>query len=127
MNKNQILILEEFRNLLIKIDEKKDINILYNQILFMGLLSSIMNNKKIFKRNKHLKEFLEKRFGLSFPVYVGKSRPLLMGKTINYFLSNEMETNYSEELNLIYRYIQLAIKDEENDDSWNDIIRNIKL
>lgn len=120
-------IINEFKRLSDKLDFNYSVEGISEEVFFIGLMTSLMSNKKIFKKNKDLVDFLSNKFKINFPNYVQKSRPLIIGKSIKQFLENGQEIGYSEELNLLYKFISVLISNEADENSWNDIIRNIDI
>lgn len=98
---------------------------LEDQALFLGILSTLISNKKIFRKNSELATFLENRFDIKFAEYCKKSRPLMLGKTIKYFLENE--NDFSENINTIYRILNVLLNNSKNELSWTDIIKKIDI
>lgn len=56
----------------------------------MGAISMIIYSKDIFNSNKDIKPFVELLFDKNFPVYIIKSRTLIVAKSSRYI--NEMST-----------------------------------
>lgn len=126
MNKRErdILIVETLKKVFIKFEVRNEVDIDDN-LLLIGVLSNLINNKKIFKKNNELAEFLEIKFEIKFAEYCKKSRPLMIGKTIKYLIDSE--TNSSENINTLYRVLNDLLKGSLEDLTWTDIIRKIDI
>ena len=77
--------------------------------------------------NIEVVEFLDKKFGITFADYVKKSRPLMIGKTVTYFLQNDEYVDVKDSLNRLYGFIVAVINGKQNDLTWSDVIKSIKL
>lgn len=126
MNKKErdILIVETLKKVLIKFEVRNEVDI-DDSLLLIGVLSNLINNKKIFKKNNELAKFLEIKFEIKFAEYCKKSRPLMIGKTIKYLIDSE--TNSSENINTLYRVLNDLLKGSLEDLTWTDIIRKIDI
>lgn len=126
----------ELENLLSKVDElfskldesgsMKPSSYEY-MIVFQGVLVQLISSKKLFKRNLDVAEFLNKKFGIVFADYVKKSRPLMIGRTVKYFLSEDDYGDIKEYLNQIYAFIIAVLNGKENELTWSDVIKSMKL
>lgn len=126
MNDIQKDIFNKYYDIYLKKDSPIDKNTLLDKLLFLSILIDLLSNKELFKRNKHVTEFLDDKLDITFPDYVAKSRPLLIGKLINYYMKLDI-TSYDNELNTIYKVISNILNDKSNEKNWDDIIRKIKL
>ncbi|WP_349764314.1 hypothetical protein [Fusobacterium sp. SYSU M8D902] len=123
-NKRNELILSALNNIMNKTNYQNN-GELEDIIFFIGAFSLLIDNKLIFKKNKDLAEFLEKKFEVKFAEYCKKSRPLMIGKTIKHFI--EEKTDPAENINELYRTLILFKEGKLNETTWSDIIKNINL
>ena len=126
MNDIQKDIFNKYYDIYLKKDSPIDKNTLLDKLLFLSILMDLISNKELFKRNKHVAKFLDDKFDITFPDYVTKSRPLLIGKLINHYMKLDI-TSYDNELNTIYKAISNILEDKSNEKNWDDVIRKIKL
>lgn len=95
--------------------------------VFLGVLVQVLNSKTLFKRNNEVAEFLGKRFDIEFADYCKKSRPLMVGRTVKYFLHDDTDGDIKEYLNELYSFIIKAIEGKQNDLTWSEVIKSIKF
>lgn len=123
-NKRNELILSSLNNIMNKTNYQNNEE-LEDIIFFIGAFLLLIDNKLIFKKNKDLAEFLEKKFEIKFAEYCKKSRPLMLGKIVKYFI--EEKTDPAENINELYRILKLLEQGKLNEITWSDIIKNINL
>lgn len=123
-NKRNALIISTLKKIM-KDSNFNQIDDIEDIIFFLGTLSVLINNKTLFKRNTELVNFLESKFEIKFAEYCKKSRPLMVGKTIKYLL--EEENDSSENINELYRILNLLENGKINELTWNDLIKSIDL
>lgn len=126
MNNIQKTIFDKYYNIYLKKSSTLNKNILLDKLLFLSILIDFISDKEIFKRNKQVADFLDVKLDIKFPEYVKKSRPLLIGKTINHYMKLEL-TSYDNELNIIYKAISNVLNNKDCEKTWEDVIRKITL
>lgn len=95
-------------------------------------LSQLILDKKVFKGNKILVEFLETNYKFQYPMYITKSRMMILGRTIQNVskLSNMDEIKIY--LNRTYEILCKLNENKELEDinksaDWSDAIFKMKL
>lgn len=125
-NERNYKIFESLNKILsISLNSNYSLKEIEEEVLFLGVLVALISNKKVFKKNAELALFLENRFDIKFAEYCKKSRPLMIGKTVKYFLENE--NDFSENINSIYRILDTLLYNSKDELTWNDIIKKINI
>jgi len=101
----------------------KDIEYEYYLIL-VSTLSLISKDRKIFKRNNELYEFIKKVFKVDYREYVQKNKSILIGKTINYISSEIEKYEYEKYANILNREINELISPRK--DNYNKFLQEVK-
>jgi len=129
MKKDLDGLLEKVDELFVKLKDGETTNKSVNEymVVFIGILAELLSSKKLFKRNGDVANFLEKKFGILFADYIKKSRPLMIGRTIKFFLADDEYINIKEHLNELYGFIISVIDGKQDDLTWSDVIKSIKL
>lgn len=103
--------------------ELKDIEYEYYLIL-VSTISLISRDRRIFKRNIDLYEFIKKVFNVEFREYVQKNKSILIGRTINY-ISTEIESyEYEKYANILIREINDIISPRK--ENYNKFLQGVK-
>ena len=118
-----INIKDETIKLLKEVNKKnnKEIENIEQVILFLGVFSIVLNDKKIFKKNKDLAFLLENKFGIELAEYAKKSRTIMIGKAEKVLLENYFDIG--ENLNTVYYLLKRFLEGEKLEISWEDIIK----
>lgn len=126
MNKELESIIKQFEKLMTQIH---NCSASYNDYttIFLGILIQIISSKQLFRKNVNVADFLEKNYGISYANYVKKSRPLLIGKTVKYFIDNDEQQDIKENLNLLYSFILRILEGKQDEVTWSDVIKNIDI
>ena len=90
--------------------EFKDLEYEYYSII-VATISYISKDRKIFKKNKDLYEFLDKVFDfkIEFKMYVKKNKSILIGKTLQYVSNNIEKNQYEKYANKLNRELNELI------------------
>lgn len=117
------------KNEVISVENKKQCIYYYH---FVICLSQLILDKKIFKRNKTLVEFLEENYRFEYPEYITKTRMMILGRTIQniYKISNIEDVKIY--LNRTYEIISKLNDNIDADninksEDWIDAIFKMKL
>jgi len=129
-------VFKNIDNMLIDINDKHRIynfqdksNITYYNYLII-CLSQIILDKKIFKRNKYLIEFMENNYKFEYPEYIKKSRMLILGRTIQLIIKIDNMEDIKIFLNRTYKALSMLNNNEldiNKIDDWQDAISRLKL
>lgn len=122
-------LMEKNNELLLQLDDEN--NTIKNggeyTAVFLGVIVELISSKKLFKKNSDVADFLNKKFGIVFAEYCKKSRPLMIGKTVKHFLAKDEHGDIKEYLNELYAFIVNVINGKQNQLTWSDVIKSIKL
>jgi hypothetical protein len=88
-------------------------------------INFLSNNKKIFKRNEEIANFLDNIFHIGFKDYIKKNRKLIIGATMQFISSQEERENYEAYANELNRGINRIIKDQ-TDPNYVDYLKKAK-
>lgn len=122
----QMLIELNSRDKVFNIDNTK--NTKYYNYLTMCLCQLILD-KKLFKRNRELLDFLEKVYNFTYPNYVKKSRMMILGKSIQYVSKIDNMEDIKIYLNKSYSYLMHLLREGEieSDLDWETVIETMKF
>ncbi len=107
--------------------ENKKQTIYYYHLIMC--LSQLILDKTIFKKNKILVEFLQDNYKFEYPMYITKSRMMILGRTIqNISKVSEIE-DIKVFLNRTYESLKKIEKNEDLNKSndWSDAIFKMKI
>jgi hypothetical protein len=94
-------------------------------IILVTNINFLSNNKKIFKRNEEIANFLDNIFHIGFKDYIKKNRKLIIGATMQFISSQEERENYEAYANELNRGINRIIKDQ-TDPNYVDYLKKAK-
>ncbi|WP_105176837.1 hypothetical protein [Clostridium cagae] len=117
------------KNKVISVENKRQTIYYY---YFIICLSQLILDKKTFKKNKVLVEFLELNYKFQYPIYITKSRMMILGRTIqNVYKISNIE-NIKVYLNRTYEILRKLNENNNLDDinkleDWADAISKMEI
>ena len=101
MNKNIAIYKNELKNSMIP------------KYKFIGIVSELIMNKEIYRKNTDVEYFLISVFDLEFKAYIFCSRTLILARTIRYIsISDDKKIN--EYRKKMYDYLKQQLTKEDN-------------
>ena len=93
--------------------ELKDIEYEYYAII-VSTISYMSRDRKIFKRNKDLYEFINKVFNKEYKEYIQKNKSILIGKIINHVSNDIDKIEYEKYANILSKEINEIISPKKD-------------
>ena len=98
------------------------------QFMACSIISELILNKKIFKRNEYVKKYLYQYLDIEVTKTALGSRNLMIGQLTKYILSVEEEEELNKILNEVYKLInKLNLYGNIDYKDINDVIQEIEL
>lgn len=120
--------INEYLRLVEKYEIDEDYDLIADKANFIGTISQLILQRKIFKRNSDISYFIEEVFKTEFLDYVMKSRTLLISRLIR-IVNSANKKEFSEIIARFNNYIINAKNDEDKEketidflDYWGKVI-----